>query len=511
MIKQSIVTILVLFSCSPTHAFSFNNHFFNKPKDMIPNPMRDKFFGKEKDTTKPIISLIGASELNITIGSQYQDDGATANDNEDGDISKNIVINNPTDSNKIGRYEITYNVKDSSKNQAKQVSRYVNVQYGDYPTEQLFTSIKTDSDITLPDYLETYKDKNFHSKVTRISDRTIESANDHPYPKQGSAWNSNMTILRMGYRLYNSTTFEELPITKGSDGTAYANIGSPAHGTGDIRWSHSNPNIVYVLSSNKKFISVKINKERDNSSLEQEFVDLSSYEDVSFGHNEGNLDYADQYIVFSAKKPNDDSVYALLYKIGDENISWEKKIAHASWSAKSSTPNYFDWITVDPLGEYIVSSLDNKIYRYNMQLEGEQLLAEEASHGDIGIDQNGDAVYVQFRFHGEEGIWSYNLKNLNKIKLLPSKYNGGHISCRNYQRSGWCYMNGSEEGYREVFAIKLDDGSGTVQRYAQTHMSFKNHDYAQVNVSPNGKKVLFASDWDIEAEIDTYHVSYPYK
>ena len=43
------------------------------------------------DTTAPVLTLIGSSSLNILQGDVYADDGATASDNLDGDISARIV------------------------------------------------------------------------------------------------------------------------------------------------------------------------------------------------------------------------------------------------------------------------------------------------------------------------------------------------------------------------------------------------------------------------------------
>lgn len=79
------------------------------------------------DTTKPIITLTGAAEVDVNIGTVYKDAGATANDNVDGDISAEIVTVNPVDSSKLGTYTVTYNVSDSSGNAASQISRTVRV------------------------------------------------------------------------------------------------------------------------------------------------------------------------------------------------------------------------------------------------------------------------------------------------------------------------------------------------------------------------------------------------
>ncbi len=79
------------------------------------------------DQTAPVISLIGG---NITIqqGGTYTEQGATASDNNDGDISGNIVIGGDTvDTSAPGIYIITYDVVDAAGNAAAQVTRTVTV------------------------------------------------------------------------------------------------------------------------------------------------------------------------------------------------------------------------------------------------------------------------------------------------------------------------------------------------------------------------------------------------
>ncbi len=80
------------------------------------------------DTTAPVITLIGAATINLTVGDTYNEQGATATDNIDGDISANIVIGGATvDTNTAGSYVVTYNVNDAAGNAATQVIRTVNV------------------------------------------------------------------------------------------------------------------------------------------------------------------------------------------------------------------------------------------------------------------------------------------------------------------------------------------------------------------------------------------------
>lgn len=68
------------------------------------------------DNQKPDIILNGDKEVNIYIGDEYEELGASALDNYDGDITNNIVISGDFDNDKVGEYILTYTVSDSSKN-----------------------------------------------------------------------------------------------------------------------------------------------------------------------------------------------------------------------------------------------------------------------------------------------------------------------------------------------------------------------------------------------------------
>ena len=58
---------------------------------------------------------------------EYDDSGATASDNYDGDITSDIVTVNNVNRGTVGTYTVTYNVTDSSGNSADQKTRTVNV------------------------------------------------------------------------------------------------------------------------------------------------------------------------------------------------------------------------------------------------------------------------------------------------------------------------------------------------------------------------------------------------
>jgi hypothetical protein len=98
---------------------------------------------------------------------------------------------------------------------------------------------------------------------------------------------------------------------------------------------------------------------------------------------------------------------------------------------------------------------------------------------------------------------------------IPYEAYASHISCRDIYRPGWCYVSyypGAGERYGdEVIAVKMD-GSGTVERFAHHHSDFGNFtgtagpyeaadpdfDYRSephAVPSPDGRRVLFASNW----------------
>ena len=84
-------------------------------------------FTVQASNRNPTLRLLGASIETILLNSTYHDAGATAYDNEDGNITGNIVITNEVNSSRLGTYHVTYDVNDSAGNSATTVSRTVNV------------------------------------------------------------------------------------------------------------------------------------------------------------------------------------------------------------------------------------------------------------------------------------------------------------------------------------------------------------------------------------------------
>jgi|GEM_PF-179679 len=81
-----------------------------------------------RDQTPPKITLVGQTSATVEIGTGYTEEGATASDNVDGDVSESIVISGSVDTNSVGIYTVNYDVTDITGNAATTVSRSVSVQ-----------------------------------------------------------------------------------------------------------------------------------------------------------------------------------------------------------------------------------------------------------------------------------------------------------------------------------------------------------------------------------------------
>ena len=97
------------------------------------------------DVTAPVITLNGDANINHEINTTYNDAGANAVDNIEGDLTGSLVIVNNVNTAVLGSYNITYNVSDSRGNSAVEKIRVVNV----VDTINPVVVLNGDSEITL--------------------------------------------------------------------------------------------------------------------------------------------------------------------------------------------------------------------------------------------------------------------------------------------------------------------------------------------------------------------------
>ncbi len=410
-----------------------------------------------------------------------------------------------------------------------------------YPNASQFNSIATNNATVQPMLGGAPSiDAEFGTSITRVTNRLMQNdtptvngngdrvprGNHNPYPKT-QAWNADMTMIRMNYRIYDANTLQEIPLTTPSGNYPLTtntwslnDLYSINGALNEKKWSTIDPNVfygVYLSGTNGQFWKGTI--DRANQLISYPATPIhhfaGNYEKFSLGKFEGNISYDDNFVVFAARKTGQNYLTAIVYDKANDNVIAQKDFdgnngnLFVEWT-DSPAPQVFDWISVSPLANFIIISTGGNLELYDINLNYFGQLSDEATHGDMGIAQNGEEVFVSFKFSLPQGIMAHRLQkfvdgepiNVYYHRLLPRKYNGGHVSCRNYQRPGWCYISTVEEGYREVAALRInfaDYSLNVVNRFAQTHTFTRNDGTSMSSlggVSPDGKRVIFFTNWE---------------
>ena len=76
---------------------------------------------------RPVIRVVGDNVVEVELGTSYVDQGAIATDEEDGDVTSDIVTVDPVDSATLGSYTVTYDVTDSAGRPADRRTRTVHI------------------------------------------------------------------------------------------------------------------------------------------------------------------------------------------------------------------------------------------------------------------------------------------------------------------------------------------------------------------------------------------------
>lgn len=116
------------------------------------------------DNIKPNIKLNGSSKIVLNLNDKYEELGASAIDEKDGDLTNKIEILSNVDTSKIGNYSVTYKVKDSKGNEdvkkrIVEVKKIENKNYDKKGVIYLTFDDGPSSDIT-PKILDILKKKN---------------------------------------------------------------------------------------------------------------------------------------------------------------------------------------------------------------------------------------------------------------------------------------------------------------------------------------------------------------
>ena len=128
---------------------------------------------KEEEKPKkeePTITLKGEANMTINVGDTYTEQGATAKDDTDGDISSKITISGSVNTSKAGKYTISYSVK-NSKGKTTTVKRTITVKAKETPKTENKTEEKGN---TTPASTNTTPDKPKEKETKSTTTEPVE-------------------------------------------------------------------------------------------------------------------------------------------------------------------------------------------------------------------------------------------------------------------------------------------------------------------------------------------------
>lgn len=344
-------------------------------------------------------------------------------------------------------------------------------------------------------YLVPFTDSKFGTKVVKITDPlkavpglgiTWEKVATHHYSID-QCWNADQSLMCM---------------TKGTsgrlflDGTTYKPLFRLSN-PGTIRWHRTNPDLmVFVGSKGVGYWNVRKN-------TLQVLNPLSGYKDANFGENKGNLSDDGTMLVISAKRSDGKKVlFAYNLVTGQKHPD----IDMSGWYEVG-------WSTISPIKKYVVSysrktsSADKQrlIFGLDGKLVGNWTERERPGHGDFSVDSNGYEVAIGRSKYDDYKMITRRLVD-GKITFIGDRCKASHTSARNLKNPGWVVgsfqqgelKSGMMPLANEITAVSTD-GTQKFRRYAQHNSVEGGYDAeSHGSPSPDGKRVVFASNWGVK-------------
>lgn len=351
---------------------------------------------------------------------------------------------------------------------------------------------------SMPGYKQSITDQTFGTTITRVTDQTAFGTTSrilgHEYATM-EAWNCDGTMLLITQGQYPNVIL---------DGNTYAILGKYNVPQG-ASWSHTKPKTMYGLRSNssteKDFVSYDV-----TTNTKTTLRTFSEYTGLRY-ICEYHISNDDKYTCLFGYKGA--GLHLITFDISNKTIIAEKYLGDLQ--VGDNDPNGVNAIMMSQKGNYVAvvyknagTSMTQGVHLYDRNLNYIRFLMNSIGHSDMGLDANGDEIYVGTNNATQRAVFKLRLSDNTKTVVLDDAKMGynQHTSCRNILRPGWCYISDFEAGYSprpneyKLFALKLD-GSQTVQFFGWSHRSevIEYDRAAFICPNPDGSKVVFRSDW----------------
>jgi hypothetical protein len=379
------------------------------------------------------------------------------------------------------------------------------------------------------------------NKIVRVSDSTFFSTS--PNRPNGfnfnelrhlhatnQAWNSNASRIMLNKNVWT-------PILDGTTYQLLKWLRTPEQSF----WSATNPDIIYGLNdidgsgstTRTRLVSINAQSAASGSGTWTLLRNFASdgYVQISFEGDGGSPVKIgnNEYVAITAKKSTSVSadVYIIVYNLTTNQIAatLNRSTSGGCPAGRDNTPLCNGRASISKSGNYLVVAdfriNKNGIYAYTFSAStntigstATYLSPQEGQHNDLCLDSANNDVLVQQARNGLE-IVMIRLSNAASTTVVPADKMGPglHIACHNVQRPGWAYLSqyqrpsdeiSNRAYYREIFAFKLDGAcvaqptqAACIERFAKTRSSSPDNYDRQAHAvpSPDGKRILWASDW----------------
>ena len=358
------------------------------------------------------------------------------------------------------------------------------------------TQVRTMISLPKPPYLQPMTDPIFGTTITRISGdpgtpmKNISggiwgNVSRHQYSTR-SAWNADMSLIWLSNN-DNGTPSSSIFL----DGNTYQPLFAlepPSSGTADVVWHNTDPSTMVVAHDDTlEYWNVR-------TGAITVLHKFTGYTNLKFGPWKGNFSLDGNTVVLTGNNPSGAPVFfAYAISGGTKYPDIDGTYAHS--------------VFMSPKGGYIAMKdvyEHTTIYSLNGNVVAQWTEYGRPSHYDLTIDQNGDEVAVGVDKSVDGGkVIKRRLSDGAVTVLTGGIYPSwaSHTSTRSTSMLGWAFSSYENNGSswplynNEILAIKLD--GSVVYRLGDNHS--ENPDYwAQVqgSVSPDGRRVIFASDWE---------------
>jgi hypothetical protein len=372
-------------------------------------------------------------------------------------------------------------------------------------------------------------DPKFGTVVMRLTDAEDGGiASIVPQYSKRQAWNADQSLLLLfsgdgTARLYDGRTYafkKTLDVVGGED----------------VFWHPTNPALIYYIADT---VLYSYNVETDSQ------MPMCTFSGYTWANScgEGNLSSDAHYYALAGKVYDTVAQETHVKDVVVYDLVADSIIARM---ALPSTLTDFDWVSISPLGNYVVIDYATpdtgrfqgvEVYDRKLNFIWQKPLG--SGHSDLGIDGEGSEVLVMGYYDPDSNsgfVKKFRLSDGKETNLIEHSYQFDmHVSCRNESRRDWCFISTFDSEYKlsadslswlpfenEVFALKLD-GSGEVERIAHHHSrrfssTTPDRDHSNywaephATVSRDGKRMIFGSNWsqDIanDSSVDAYVVDF---